>query len=162
MVSLGTYSHTTSSNLVSFTTIAGAEQFSTDLSSTSPNLTSTISFTVQSSINGYTIHCVDAGGVDTKSCTVDIAGAHNSVAMMLFMIIHMIFRKASCIRSNTLIYSAFPQLLLLHLTTYLLCSLQHRSTSLGYPPLSVFIAMRLNLMLLTEHSLLLILVSVYY
>ena len=74
MVSLGTHSYTTSSDLSSFVTFAGAEQFSTDLSSTSPNLISNISFTVQSSINGYTIHCEDAGAVDTKSCTVDIAG----------------------------------------------------------------------------------------
>ena len=57
MVSLGTESYTTSSNVAHFTTITGAEQFYTDLSSTSPSLISNISFTVQSSINGYTIHC---------------------------------------------------------------------------------------------------------
>ena len=43
------------------------------LSSTSPSLISSISFTVQSSINGYTILCEDGGG-DYENCTIYIAG----------------------------------------------------------------------------------------
>ena len=86
MVSLGTVSYTTSSNLSPFSNIIGVEQFSTDLSSTSPSLISNISFTVQSSINGYTIQCEDAGGVDTKTCTVDIAGINSSFQWCIIMI----------------------------------------------------------------------------
>ena len=73
MTSLGTEAYTTSSDLESYTPINAVPQFSTDLSSTSPSLISNISFTVQFSINGYTIHCEDADG-NAKQCTIEIAG----------------------------------------------------------------------------------------
>ena len=47
--------------------------FCTDYTSNSPSLISNLSFTVQSSINGYTIHCQDEDG-DMENCTIDIAG----------------------------------------------------------------------------------------
>ena len=72
MTTLATKTYSTSDKLVS-STFANATDFSTDLSSTSPNIISNISFTVQSSINGYTIHCDDAGG-DSESCTISIEG----------------------------------------------------------------------------------------
>ncbi len=71
MTSLGTEAYTTSSDLESYTPINAVPQFSTDLSSTSPSLISNISFTVQSSINGYTILCEDADG-NMENCTIDI------------------------------------------------------------------------------------------
>ena len=74
MISLATESYSDGDSLTSFTPIGNnAPQFSTDLSSTSPSLISNISFTVQSSINGYTILCEDIGG-DDKNCTINIAG----------------------------------------------------------------------------------------
>ena len=73
MTSLDTRIHTNGDNLVSFSPITNAPDFSTDLSSTSPSIISTISFTVQSSINGYTIQCDDLGG-DSESCTINIEG----------------------------------------------------------------------------------------
>lgn len=59
---------------VGFSTINGASQFSTDLSSATPLLISNISFTVQSSISGYTIVCED--GTDNKSCPINIRGIY--------------------------------------------------------------------------------------
>ena len=73
MTSLGTEAYTTSSDLESYTSINAVPQFSTDLSSTYPSLISNISFTVQSSINGYTIHCEDAED-NAKQCTIEISG----------------------------------------------------------------------------------------
>ncbi len=74
MTSLGTQAYTTSSDLV--TTPApfhNSLPFFTDYTSKSPSLISNISFTVQSSINGYTIHCDDGDG-DMENCTIDITG----------------------------------------------------------------------------------------
>ena len=59
----------------SFTPIANAPDFSTDLSSTSPSIISNISFIVQYSINGYTIQCDDSGG-DSENCTINIEGEY--------------------------------------------------------------------------------------
>ena len=74
MTSLGTDAYTPVNDLVTtpepFTM---GLPFFTDLSSTSPSLISNISFTVQSSINGYTIHCEDGHG-NMENCTIDIAG----------------------------------------------------------------------------------------
>ncbi len=72
MTSLDTESYINGDALVSFSPITNAPDFSTDLSSMIP-LISNISFTVQSSINGYTIQCEDAGG-DSESCTINVAG----------------------------------------------------------------------------------------
>ncbi len=72
MSSIGTETYATSNIISPTISISNAPDFSTDLSSTNP-LISTISFTVQSSINGYTIVCEDAGG-DSESCTIDILG----------------------------------------------------------------------------------------
>ncbi len=72
MTSLGTESYTTVNDLV--TTPApfpNSLPFFTDYTSKSPSLISNISFTVQSSINGYTIHCEDEEG-NMENCTIDI------------------------------------------------------------------------------------------
>ena len=74
MTLIGTGTYSTGDHVPSpLNPLPNAPAFSTDLSSTSPSLISTISFTVQSSINEYTIHCVDKWG-DTKNCTINIAG----------------------------------------------------------------------------------------
>ena len=52
--------------------------FFTDFTSNSPSLISNISFTVQSSINGYTIHCEDGDG-NMENCTVFIDGKFESI-----------------------------------------------------------------------------------
>ena len=74
MTSLGTVDYTTVGHLV--TTPApfpNSLPFFTDYTSKSPSLISNISFTVHSSINGYTIHCEDGDG-NMENCTIDIAG----------------------------------------------------------------------------------------
>ena len=72
MTSLGTDAYTPVNDLVTtpepFTM---GLPFFTDLSSTSPSLISNISFTVQSSINEYTIHCEDGDG-KMENCTVNV------------------------------------------------------------------------------------------
>ena len=73
MTKLDTETYANSDDLVSFTPLTNAPDFSTDLSSTSPSIISNISFTVQSSINGYTILCEDLGG-DSENCTINIQG----------------------------------------------------------------------------------------
>ena len=60
----------TSLGITSPNTLAG--DFSVQQLSTNP-LVSNISFTVQSSINGYTILCEEGGG-DNENCTINIAG----------------------------------------------------------------------------------------
>ncbi len=72
MTTLDTRTYSDGDGLSSFSPLANVHDFSTDLSSTSPSIISNISFTVQSSINGYTIHCEDGG--DSKNCTIDVAG----------------------------------------------------------------------------------------
>ena len=72
MTSLGTVSYTTVADLV--TTPApfpNSLPFFTDYISKSPSLISNISFTVQSSINGYTIHCEDGDG-NMENCTINV------------------------------------------------------------------------------------------
>ncbi len=74
ITSLDTRAYTNGDDLSStFNPIPDASDFSTDLSSTSPSIISNISFTVQSSINGYSVHCEDAGG-DSENCTIYVAG----------------------------------------------------------------------------------------
>ena len=74
MTSLGTDSYTTNSDLVTTPALfPNSLPFFTDYTSKSPSLISNVSFTVQSSINGYTIHCED-GDLDMEICTIDIAG----------------------------------------------------------------------------------------
>ncbi len=73
MTTLGTKAYTDGDIISATTPIHNALDFSTDLSSTSPSIISNISFTVQSSINGYTILCRDAGE-DSESCTINIQG----------------------------------------------------------------------------------------
>ena len=76
MTSLDTESHTKGDDLSSnFNPISDAPDFFTDLSSTSPSIISNISFTVQSSINGYTIQCGDLGG-NSENCTINIEGEY--------------------------------------------------------------------------------------
>ena len=74
MDSLGTEDYSATADLV--TTPApfpNSLPFFTDYTSKSPSLISNISFTVQSSINGYTIHCEDGNG-NMENCTINIAG----------------------------------------------------------------------------------------
>ena len=71
MTSLGTEAYTTNSDLETYKSINAVPQFFTDLSSTSPSLISNISFIVQSSINGYTIHCEDGDG-NMENCTINV------------------------------------------------------------------------------------------
>ena len=74
MTSLGTVLYGTQSDLVTIPApFPHNVPFFTDLSSTSPSLISNISFHVQSSINGYTIHCENGDG-NMENCTIDIAG----------------------------------------------------------------------------------------
>ncbi len=73
MTSLDTRTYADGDDLSVSSTFDNAPDFSTDLSSTSPSIISNISFTVQSSINGYTILCEDAGG-DSENCTINVAG----------------------------------------------------------------------------------------
>ena len=56
--------------------------FYTDLTSSSPRIISNISFTVQSSINGYTIQCEDFEG-NMKNCTINIAGESSTSALII-------------------------------------------------------------------------------
>ena len=73
ITSLGTDGYSTVADLV--TTPAPFPNnlpFFTDYTSKSPSLISNISFTVQSSINGYTIHCEDGDG-NMENCTITIA-----------------------------------------------------------------------------------------
>ena len=73
MTTLDTETYSNGDSLVPFSPITNAPDFSTDLSSTNPSIISNISFTVQSSINGYTILCEDAGE-DVENCTINIQG----------------------------------------------------------------------------------------
>ncbi len=74
MTSLGTEAYTTSSDLgTTPEPFPNSLPFFTDYTSKSPSLISNISFTVQSSINGYTIHCDDGDG-NMENCFIDIAG----------------------------------------------------------------------------------------
>ncbi len=75
MTTLGTKSYTDGDIISQTTTITSVPDFSTDLSSTSPSIISNISFTVQSSINGYTIQCGDAGE-DSENCIINIQGEY--------------------------------------------------------------------------------------
>ncbi len=74
MTTLNTETYSNGDSIASFLPIPNAPDFSTDLSSMIP-LISNISFTVQSSINGYTILCEDFGG-DSESCTINIEGEY--------------------------------------------------------------------------------------
>ncbi len=70
MTSLGTNVYVTNSNLVTTPVpFLNSLPFFTDYTSKSPSLISNISFTVQSSINGYTIHCEDGDG-NMENCTI--------------------------------------------------------------------------------------------
>ena len=74
MTSLATEAYTTSSDLVTTPVpFSNSLPSFTDYTSKSPSLISNISFTVQSSINGYTIHCQDGDG-NMENCTVLIPG----------------------------------------------------------------------------------------
>ena len=74
MASLGTEAYTTVNDLVTTPEpFPNSLPFFTDYTSKSPSLISNISFTVQSSINGYTIHCEDGDG-NMENCTVVIPG----------------------------------------------------------------------------------------
>ncbi len=70
-MSLATLLYSSISDLTSFGPFPNTPDFSTDLSSKSP-LTSNISFTVQSNIDGYTVVCED-GNVN-ENCTISIEG----------------------------------------------------------------------------------------
>ena len=69
MTLLDTETYSDGDSLSSFSPIDNAPQFSTDLSSTSPSIISNIPFTVQSSINGYTIVCEEGEG-DNENCII--------------------------------------------------------------------------------------------
>ena len=72
MTSLGTEAYTTFNDLV--TTPAPFSNylpFFSDYTSKSPSLISNISFTVQSSISGYTIHCDDGDG-NMEKCIINV------------------------------------------------------------------------------------------
>ncbi len=72
MTSLGTEQYTNTSDLVPTPgPFPNSLPFFTDFTTKSPSLISNISFTVQSSINGYTIHCEDGDG-NMENCTIDI------------------------------------------------------------------------------------------
>ena len=74
ITSLGTVTYTTGDDPVTIPLpFPNSLPFFIDLSSTSPSLISNISFTVQSSINGYTIHCEDING-NSENFTVLIPG----------------------------------------------------------------------------------------
>ena len=70
---LGTETYSDGDDLSSTTPLANVPGFSTDLSSSNPSIISNISFIVQSSINGYSVHCEDVNGADTN-CTISIQG----------------------------------------------------------------------------------------
>ena len=72
MMSMATVTFSSLTEISSFVPIGGAPEFSTDLSSKSPNFVSNISFIVQSSINGYSVHCED--GIEDVNCTINIEG----------------------------------------------------------------------------------------
>ena len=93
MTSIGTESYTSTSDLAPFTPISNdAAQFSTDLSSSSPSIISNISFTVQSSINGYTIYCEDLEG-NTVNSTIIITGASLRI------------NQVNSVMNNTILYT---------------------------------------------------------
>ncbi len=72
MTSLGTQSYANSSDLVTTPVpFLNSFPFFIDFTSKSPSLISSISFTVQSSINGYTIHCEDGDG-NMENFTIEI------------------------------------------------------------------------------------------
>ena len=72
--SLETVAYATGSNLVTTPVpFPNSLPFFTDYTSKSPSLISNISFTVQSSINGYTIHCEDGDG-NMENYAIEIAG----------------------------------------------------------------------------------------
>ena len=72
MTSLGTEEYTTSSDLViTPAPFPNSLLFFTDYTSKSPSLISNISFTVQSSINGYTVYCEDGDG-NMENCTINV------------------------------------------------------------------------------------------
>ena len=74
MTSLGTVAYLSANDLVTTPgPFPNSLPFFTDYTSKSPSLISSISFTVQSSINGYTIHCEDGNG-NMENCTVFIDG----------------------------------------------------------------------------------------
>ena len=74
MTTLGTVAYTTVNDLVTTPEpFPMSLPFFTDYTSKSPSLISNISFTVQSSINGYTIHCEDGNG-NMENCMIDIPG----------------------------------------------------------------------------------------
>ena len=74
MTSLGTEAYDNGADLVATPApFPNSLPFFTDYTSKSPSLISNISFTVQSSINGYTIHCEDGDG-NMENCTVVIPG----------------------------------------------------------------------------------------
>ena len=75
------------SEISSFVPIGGALEFSTDLPSESPNFVSNVSFIVQSSINGYSVHCEDAN--EDVSCTINIEGE-----LLTLLILKMIQKNA--------------------------------------------------------------------
>ena len=78
MTSLGTVAYTTVNDLVTTPEpFPNSLPFFTDYTSKSPSLISNISYTVQSSINGYTIHCEDIDG-NMENCTIDIAGGYRT------------------------------------------------------------------------------------
>ncbi len=72
ITSLDSRTYSNGDSLVSFIPITNAPDFSTELSSISP-LISNISFTVQSSINGYTILC-EVSAQNSENCTINVAG----------------------------------------------------------------------------------------
>ena len=81
-VLLGQLSYTIDQNLVKTVMFPNNPPFYTDLTSSSyPRLTSSISFTVQSSINGYTIQCEDFEG-NMKNCTINIAGESSTLIIL--------------------------------------------------------------------------------
>ena len=78
MTSLGTVGYISTIDLVTTPApFTNSLPFFTDYTSKSPSLISNISFTVQSSINGYTIHCEDINGI-MENCMIDIPGKVNS------------------------------------------------------------------------------------
>ena len=82
-VLLGQLSYTLNQNLVQTPVMfPNNPPFYTDLTSSYPRLTSSISFTVQSSINGYTIQCEDFEG-NMKNCTINIAGESSTSALII-------------------------------------------------------------------------------
>ena len=81
----------TSLGITSPVTLAG--DFSVEQLSTNP-LVSNISFTVQSSINGYTILCEDIGGGDNENCTINIAGTIITTSIYVTVILGTVNYRA--------------------------------------------------------------------